>query len=426
MSNKLIGQLFAIGTALWLGAGVAQAQTAPTCFYDSGTATVTVTVDGEPAIVSRNAAGAIRVGGVACDVATVTNTDMIIVNGGPLADRVTFNGSFAPGLTAEDTGASEIEITLAMGDGNDTAVVNFTDDPETILFTAGGIDIGNDLDEDITTAGVEAVRVYGKGGDDTIDATSYLGGGRLSLYGGIGADIIIGSAQNDSLYGQEDGDTLTGNDGNDALYGGHGDDSMSGNLGNDRFVAEATVDGNDDFLGGDGRDTVDYSRRTVGVAVDLGNALADEGQPGVEFDFADNGIENATGGSGADVLVGDGAVNVLNGKGGADELFGGGGNDTLRGGDGGDILVGDAGRDTLFGEAGIDSLDGGIGDDRLWGGIGNDSLDGGPGVDEYYGEAGNDFFFNDDGIAEIIDCGPGTMDDPEPSANDSYLNCELI
>ena len=42
------------------------------------------------------------------------------------------------------------------------------------------------------------------------------------------------------------------------------------------------------------------------------------------------------------------------------------------------------------------------------------------------GEAGNDTFFNEDGVAETVDCGTGTADDPEPSATDTFVSCELI
>ena len=413
-----------MGGALLLAATPAQA--APTCSFDAPTATLTVTLDGTAAgVITRTVSGQIRLNGSNCTGATVDTTDTVQVNGGEPADSVTVTGTFAPGATPEGDGNSEIEFVFALGVGVDTVRLNFTSNAETIPFTAGGIDIGGDLDQDMTTSGTEMLKVYALGGADTVDASAYAGGGKLFIYGGDGNDVITGSDQLDSLYGDADNDTITGEAGNDHIWGGTGDDLVDGGEGNDVFTAEATADGNDSYYGGNGRDTITYGQRTVGVDVTLGNGLADDGEPGSETDFTDEFIENLTGGAGADVLDGTAAGNTIKGGGGADEIYGEDGKDNLQGGDGNDILVGDAGNDTLYGEGGSDSLDGGDGADTLYGGVGSDTLTGGPGTDHFFGEAGNDVFFNGDNIAEQVDCGTGTADDAQPDILDTFISCEL-
>jgi Ca2+-binding RTX toxin-like protein len=530
-------------------AGIARAQSAPSCSFEAGT--LTVMIDGISATLTASGAGAIELDGVPCGQATTTATDLIQVNGGALADKLTLTGSFAPGATAEPSGTSEIEILLALGAGSDTLAVKYGNTADTVTFTASGVDVGGDGDEDLTTAGVEVVSLMTSAGDDTIDARAYLGGGLLVVDGGDGADVLYGSAVRDRLLGDAGNDILYGGGADDTLIGGDGDDVLRGGADDDRMVAGAAVDGADRFHGGGGHDTVDYSartspvsvtpsssdaddgqpgvefdrvaldveeieggvgdddltyddatgpvvlrgnrgsdvirggpfgdalyggpgadallgglgddliygeggqdwlyheftsvgfdgndlmsggsgidtvsyyRRSVGVTLTLGNDLADDGTPGVEFDTVGSDVENAIGSAADDVLVGSEAPNELIGLNGNDEIYGSGGDDRLLGSFGNDLLVGDAGDDLLKGENGQDTLDGGDGDDVLRGGPSSDTLDGGAGVDQYLAEGGNDTLFNGDGIAETVDCGDGTTDDAEPDPADSFIGCEL-
>ena len=103
--------------------------------------------------------------------------------------------------------------------------------------------------------------------------------------------------------------------------------------------------------GGPGNDTLDLSRITDDVSVDLGSGLG-----GDTLAFARvsqtamlllSSIENVTGGSGNDTLIGNDASNVLNGGAGADTIRGGNGNDTVIGGSGNDILSGGSGDDVF-------------------------------------------------------------------------------
>ena len=423
------GFLCCIAT-LWLWAGVAQAQSAPTCQFDQGAAAVTVSVTGGRARLRAVAStGEIRLNGDACAGATVFNTDTIQVNGGTVDDEVSLSGTFAPGLTPEATGGSEIEISFALGGFNDMIVVNLGGGGDQVVFTSDGIDVGNDGDRDILTAGSARITVNGNGGNDRIDASAYTGsthGPGVILHGGAGRDVLIGSTVEwNSLYGEEGDDVLYGGNDQDQLRGGMGNDQMFGYGGNDYFLQEATIDGADDMRAGDGIDTIQYIARTSGVTVTVGDALASDGEPG-EGDNVDGDFEYVWGGSGPDVLVGNGLQNTLIGRDGNDELYGGDENDILWGEWGNDILVGDSGDDTLWGGPQDDSLDGGLGADILHGESGADFLDGGDAVDQFFGDGGRDTFVNDDAYAETVDCGAGAGDDPQPSALDTFIGCEQI
>jgi Ca2+-binding RTX toxin-like protein len=406
----------AIAVCCW--AGSARAQSAATCAFDAGTAALTVTVNGTAArLQAVHATGEIVLDGAACGGATVTSTDTIQVTGGTLDDRITLSGAFAPGLSAEADGNNEIEVSFDLGLGTDHATLALTNAPDRVIFTANGIDLGGDLDEDLTTAGIERLVVDSNGGNDVVDASVYTGtphggggpGGTLDVRGGRGNDQLTGDGQVNHLYGEDGDDVLVGGQGRDRLHGDDGDDILDGGAG-------------DDYLyGGTGIDVVDYSSRTNPLTVRIGGTSGEAGEP----DFVDASVENVIGGSGDDIMFGNDVANTLIGGGGDDEIHGGGGDDVLDGDVGSDYLSGDAGLDELYGGVGDDTLDGRGGADELFGGDGNDTLDGGGGIDLYFGDSGDDVMANLDGLAETVDCGDGTADDAEPDPLDTLIGCEL-
>ncbi|MBX7165520.1 MAG: hypothetical protein K1X74_04140 [Pirellulales bacterium] len=75
---------------------------------------------------------------------------------------------------------------------------------------------------------------YGLGGDDVLWSTS-LQGKTAELYGGQGADTLLGGRGRDLLDGGADDDILVGYDGADTLRGGLGRDLLIGGLGADRL-----------------------------------------------------------------------------------------------------------------------------------------------------------------------------------------------
>lgn len=250
-------------------------------------------------------------------------------------------------------------------------------------------------------------RLYGNGGADTL----YGFRGNDSLFGGDGDDVIYGGDGDDSLTGGAGHDRLYGDSGHDTIYGGSGNDSMYGGSGNDRLYGD---DGNDVMYGGDGND-----RMSGGAGNDLmyGDAGHDKmlGSSGKDTLYGGDGNDTLYGGSGDDELYGDAGDDwifgdagndLMYGGSGHDKLYGGEGSDTLYGGDGNDSMAGNAGNDYLYGGAGNDkilggggndSLYGGDGDDKLYGGSGNDALYGGTGNDVLWGGTGNDTLYGDEG-----------------------------
>jgi Ca2+-binding RTX toxin-like protein len=400
--------IVAIAVCCWSGS--ASAQSAATCAFDAVTATVTVSVNGATAnLRAVGSTGEIQLNGASCGQATVSNTDRVEVNGGALRDTVTVSGTFAPGLTAEADGSSEIEVLFALDGDDDTIRFNGAPGADRVFFTGGGIDVGHDGDQDITTSGTETLVVDGGAGNDIIDASAYSDSPalrRLRMFGGDGNDRLVGDGSGNRLYGDSGDDLLYGGDGPDLLYGGPGNDTMYGGPGTDHFFAESTLDGADVLHGGPGEDLASYAARSAAVHVTLGGDAADDGAAG-EGDSIDLDVEDVTGGAGDDVLVGSGKRNRLNGGAGDDEVYGGAGDDVLDGGDGDDQVFGEDGDDGVFGENGADVLDGGDGADFL------------------SGWAGNDLIFNADAFADTVDCGAALMDDAEPDPLDTFRNCEL-
>jgi Ca2+-binding RTX toxin-like protein len=265
------------------------------------------------------------------------------------------------------------------------------------------------------------------GGDDVIDATSLEADGiQLTMNGGLGDDVFLGS---------EGDDLINGGDGDDIALMGAGDDTFVWNPGDD----------NDTLEGQDGFDTMRFNGANIAESIDIfangGRVIFFRNIASVVMDLNDvEGIDfNALGGadnmvvgdlSGTDVVEvnlnlavpgspGDGAadtvtvtgtngddviqtfgdasgvsvlglatrVNITGAEAANDRLSilalagddvvessgiaagaiqlsadGGAGDDVLIGGDGNDVLAGGAGDDVLLGGLGLDVLDGGDGD----------------------------------------------------------------
>ena len=200
------------------------------------------------------------------------------------------------------------------------------------------------------------------------DGTSWSLSGGLSFAGGIGNDVLAGSAY---------GDTLVGAEGNDTLNGG---------IGNDRYVFEGAF--GRDFVGVDLGGTDDRVVLGPDIAPDqvrlvrLGNApfgqaddlliLVDDGagsqvrldqhfetlNPAIEkLEFADGTVWSLTRGL---ALTGSFGNDVMAGSSYGDTLIGAGGNDTLNGGTGDDRYLFDG----AFGQDLVGSDIGGT-DDRI-------------------------------------------------------------
>lgn len=235
---------------------------AGSCVYDAATRAVTAQLEaGSQETLQVVGAGEIHVGGSACGAATTANTDSITIAGGAGSqERVTIDqsgGAFAPGATAE-TGTSEIEIALNLGDETDQVVVLGTPGADAVFVGQNGVALNADGDVDMTFSPLPAtLEVRGGGGQNTITGQGSQGAGsrfvgKLVLYAGDLGDTLSGGDGADELYGGAGADRLEGRLGSDVITGGGGNDTLAGNDGNDTLTGDA---GSDSFLGSAGDDT---------------------------------------------------------------------------------------------------------------------------------------------------------------------------
>jgi Ca2+-binding RTX toxin-like protein len=316
----------------------------------------------------------------------------------------------------------------------DTLNINGTagDDHLTIVPSAAGIEILG-LTASVSILGadpnLDQLVINTLTGADAVDASAVPAGViNLTLSGGPGDDLLVGSQENDVLIGGQ---------GNDVLFGGPGDDTFVWNPG----------DGSDIIEGQAGQDTLVFNGANIGEIVEfsangqrlnlsrnVGNILLDcDGLETIEL-AARGGSDSVT----IDDLTGTSVTRIdldlagISGSGVGDNqadlvsINGTAGNDVVHisgtpGAGGavvglavtvniagtdpaldqlvvkaleGDDLVeatglqagvisltidGGPGDDVLIGSAGADVLLGDLGDDVLEGGPGNDILDGGPG-----------------------------------------------
>jgi Ca2+-binding RTX toxin-like protein len=264
------------------------------------------------------------------------------------------------------------------------ATINGTNGSDSLYGTGAGDTINGLGGNDSLKGFGGADRLDGGAGIDTAFYADSSAGVAVNLgtgrgFGGsaegdtlISIENLFGSNFNDTLTGTSTANQLHGGEGNDVIKGGGGDDFLDGGNGNDIIQSggfgTSTLDGgagddtfkgaggSDTIIGGAGSDTVDYSSRTSGVTVTLGDPIPYwAGIPTQHGAFIS--IENLTGSQGQDVLVGDGGSNVLRGGAEKDNLIGGGGNDIMYGGTDSDHYYVDSSGDIAFEYAGEGTYD---------------------------------------------------------------------
>jgi Ca2+-binding RTX toxin-like protein len=272
----------------------------------------------------------------------------------------------------------------------------------------------------------DRLTLNGLGGDDVIDATSLEADGiQLTMNGGLGNDVFIGSEGDDLINGGDGDDVAFMGAGDDVFVWNPGDDddTLEGQAGFDKMLFNgANIAERINIAANGGR--VLFTRDVANVVMDLNdvegidfNALggADQitindlsGTDVTEINLnlteaanlagADSVIVQGTSSDDVALVAGDSSgvsvfglaaqVNIIGAQAANDRLTVNAlaGDDvveasglaasgiqlTADGGDDDDVLVGGDGADTLLG---------GIGDDVLIGGLGLDVLDGGPGDD---------------------------------------------
>ncbi|HTO81093.1 MAG TPA: calcium-binding protein [Methylomirabilota bacterium] len=186
---------------------------------------ISISANGSRVLLTRD------VGAVAMDVNGVEHLE---VNASGGADTITVND-----LTGTDVTQVAVDLGAPPGSGTpdgqaDTIVINGTSGDDVITVTNdNGVVTVSGLGADITITNfdpTDRLVINGLGGDDVIEASGLGTAMQLTEDGGTGADVLIGSAGNDSLQGGDGDDVLIGNGGQDVLDGGPGDNVVIASL----------------------------------------------------------------------------------------------------------------------------------------------------------------------------------------------------
>ena len=258
--GRLGRALVVVPMLLSLAATHANAGDAATCEYIASNHRVKVIVNSS-ADIKRTIGDHIAVNGVWCGrVATVYNTDSIVVLGGANSQVVGVRldyGGFTPGFTDEPGSSDEIEISVSLGGDNDTLQIfgggfgnNIVIGKSSGFAVKGKLNLNpnetSGVDADLTVIiGVEQVMVFAEGGQDVVSA---MGGSGT----GDPADFLV------FLDGGDGGDALTGGAVKDLIAGGDGADVIKGGPGPDDLNSVDGVHGNDAIFGGNGSDSCSY------------------------------------------------------------------------------------------------------------------------------------------------------------------------
>lgn len=210
----------------------------------------------------------------------------------------------------------------------------------------GGAMATTDAFPDVTFKNVPSVVISAGGGDDRLDASG-------PANAGVGAAFPTAV----SLFGNDGADVITGGLGDDTLVGGLGADVLNGCQGNDTYDMGAVSSGADviaEACAGamEGVDTLDYSKRTNTVTVNLSRTLASSNPTIAGMDNGGTSGETNEGAHISDKIVnirlgaGDDTLNVPMGSIVNHRIRGGKGDDTYNGLGVQDIFDGELGDDT--------------------------------------------------------------------------------
>jgi Ca2+-binding RTX toxin-like protein len=352
------------------------------------------------------------------------------------SDTIVVNDLSGTDLTEVNT---DLAASVGGGDGApDTVIVNGTNGDDTIVAAgdAGGINVSG-LHTRVTIANQEPagdrLTLSGLGGVDSVDATALQADAiQLTINGGLGEDVLLGSQGADVVIGGDGNDTALLGPGDDTFTWNPGDDNdvVEGQAGNDRLLFNgANISENFALSANGGR--VLFFRNVANITMDLNdverldlkalggadtitvNDLSGTDMTEVNTDLAafggggdgapDTVIVNGTNGDDVIVVVGDASstsvlglaarVNITGAEAANDRL-------TISALNGDDVVDGSglasgAIQLTADGGPGDDVLIGGAGNDVLLGGEGDDVLIGGPGIDILDGGPGNNIIIQD-------------------------------
>jgi len=182
-----------------------------------------------------------------------------------------FNVFASSGFTVVNVGADIRVKGYEFGDqlvfngvGGDVVSVNGSSGADTMTVVANGTQARVDAtgySAGVAVSGALSLVVNGLGGPDNISCTGNLAGLLipLTLDGGPGDDVILGSNGADVLIGGDDNDFVDGNQGNDTALLGPGDDTFNWDPG----------DGSDTIEGQDGHDVLLFNGSNASEIMDL-------------------------------------------------------------------------------------------------------------------------------------------------------------
>lgn len=431
-------------STLFIGIIPSVSLAATECSLTGGTATV-VPTDATATIAV--AAGVIQVDGEACDGATVSTTDALVITAAP-GDAVAIDlsgGPLAPGLTDEGVGGSEIEITVTAGWAGPLELM-LTGSPDRLVGGNLGLNLNpaesvGDVDLSLAPFALDQMLITSGDGDDAVElvggsgtgSNRFSGAAILTLELGSGDDLLVPGGSGHEVDGGAGDDTVTYINSNTPIdydFGSVGDDTLTaieqlvGTPFDDVFtdgesgMTLSGMEGSDSFspgmasgvVGGPGVDWLSLSGALGGVTVDLRTRTTDIGDGPLTF----KGVEYIEASTDDDLFI-DGRGDIaISGMGGVDtydarastwgasinvgpfdlETFTSDileGFSRLLGSERADVIRGSfEGQLLIAGGGGPDTLRGLGGDDRLKGGPGADLLDGGDGADVCLGGPGDD------------------------------------
>ena len=213
------------------------------------------------------------------------------------------------------TGQMSASIVSATG-GHHQAL--FTPDAVNTVVTWTATIFGRELNDTISTSGINDMIISGAGNDTITDI-----GGNHRINAGAGNDTITANGGNQIICAGEGNNTVTATGGNHRITSGAGDDTIT------------ATGGNHTISGGDGNNTI----------------------------TATGGSHVITSGSGNDTITATGGSSLIYGGAGNDTITANGGNEVVFGGAGNDTITTGTGNDKITGGAGIDIMTGGAGAD---------------------------------------------------------------
>ncbi len=302
-----------------------------------------IDIDGQP--------GFQGVGGDA-DGDVLSSIEVLI--GSDLDDRFTGNQNAAniiEGGRGDDTIDGGLQDDLLIGGrGGDTIRGGAGSDQTSYIFSLGGVFV--DLNSGLAFGG-EAT-------GDVLDSIE-------SVQGTFYSDVLVTSGNGGALQASNGDDELRSMGGSVSLFGGLGDDIVYA----DGDAFGDVLDGGGFYNVRPGRDLLSYRFSNNPVEVDLSAGMA----TALNIPFASS--DSIVGTEIVDAAPGEfgEVIGAASGYSSFEDLQGSTGDDSLTGDDRGNSIDGLSGNDVIYGGGGADTIDGGSGADALFGGAGQDWAD---------------------------------------------------